>query len=107
MNGHPSMASDKEDTPSIKARAEGEVNAEDQEPPPATLKTIAAAYMDIYEREEKRKPSAEDSTELVRLLGEAVGTSAESGDPGLIVMSLEAVYARHTGKGGEASPGGK
>lgn len=80
--------------------AQGQENEEaEEENKPASLKTIAKAYKKVH-HESKNSTNPNETSELVKILGQAVGSSSASGDPATVAKAIETAYETYKNSNG-------
>lgn len=69
---------------------------------PPSLKTISKAYKEIYHKEKANNSTTTpaETSELVRVIGQAVGSSSESGDPTIVAKAIETAYENFKSQNG-------
>lgn len=85
-------------------REEATEEAEEKNKPPS-LKTISKAYKEIYHKEKENNAitTPAETSELIRVIGQAVGSSSESGDPATVAKAIEIAYQNFKEKNGGAT----
>ncbi|CAH7689716.1 hypothetical protein BY996DRAFT_6414185 [Phakopsora pachyrhizi] len=69
-----------------------------------SLKTIAKALKEVHEKEEHSETKS-DMTQLVKVLGQEIGTSSRSGDAKVVATAIETAYSNFAKQNSPTSSG--